>query len=63
MNQLFLDMKKNKVSETISLSYYSDEMKVTKKILNENNLKLTYHKDSLSNLERKHKYWSKKIGL
>ena len=56
-------MKKNKVSETISLSYYSDEMKVTKKILNENNLKLTYQKDSLSNLERKHKYWSKKIGL
>jgi hypothetical protein len=44
------------------LDFYSDEMIVTKKVLNENHLKLTYQRQLISNLDSKHKDWSRNIG-
>ena len=44
------------------LDFYSDEMIVTKKFLIENHLKLTYQRQLISNLDSKHKDWSKDIG-
>ena len=40
-------------------NFYSDEMIITKKILNENQLKYTYQKKLISDLDFKHKEWSK----
>ena len=45
-----------------ALSFYSEEMIITKKILDENHLRLTYQRQLISNLDSKHKYWSKQIG-
>ena len=42
--------------------FFSNEMIITKKSLNENQLKLTYQKQSISNLDYKHKEWSKSIN-
>ena len=42
-----------------SLSFYSDEMFVTKRDLLENHLRFTYQRNLISNLEKKHKDWSK----
>ena len=39
--------------------FYSNEMIITKKILNENQLKYTYQKKLISDLDYKHKEWSK----
>ena len=44
------------------LDFYSHEMIVTKKFLIENHLKLTYQRQLISNLDSKHKDWSKDIG-
>ena len=44
------------------LNFYSDEMIITKSSLNENHLKLTYQRQLISNLDSKHKDWSKHIG-
>ena len=44
------------------LDFYSDQMVVTKKFLNENHLKLTYQRQLISNLDSKHKDWSRNIG-
>ena len=41
--------------------FFSKEMIVTKKSLNENQLKYTYQKQLISNLDYKHKEWSKSI--
>ena len=41
--------------------FFSKEMIVTKKSLNENQLKYTYQKQSISDLDYKHKEWSKSI--
>jgi len=40
-------------------NFYSNEMIITKKILNENQLKYTYQKKLISDLDFKHKEWSK----
>ena len=40
-------------------NFYSNEMIITKKILNENKLKYTYQKKLISDLDYKHKEWSK----
>ena len=40
-------------------NFYSNEMIITKKILNENQLKYTYQKKLISDLDYKHKEWSK----
>ena len=42
--------------------FFSKEMIITKKSLNENQLKYTYQKQLISNLDYKHKEWSKFIG-
>ena len=53
-----MDLKKKIVSSNNS-NFYSNEMIITKKSLNENQLKYTYQKDLISNLDYKHKEWSK----
>ena len=40
-------------------NFYSDEMFVTKDYLVEHHLKLTYQRQLISNLDSKHKEWSK----
>ena len=42
--------------------FFSKEMIVTKKSLNENQLKYTYQKQLISDLDFKHKEWSKFLG-
>ena len=42
--------------------FFSKEMIITKKSLNENQLKLTYQKQLISDLDYKHKEWSKSIN-
>ena len=55
-------MKINKKFREEYLDFYSDEMIVTKKFLIENHLKLTYQRQLISNLDSKHKDWSRNIG-
>ena len=43
-------------------NFYSNEMIITKKSLNENQLKYTYQKQLISDLDYKHKEWSKVAG-
>ena len=49
--------KKNHCSSTSA--FFSKEMMITKKSLNENQLKYTYQKQLISDLDHKHKEWSK----
>jgi len=51
--------KKIKSSNTVD--FFSKEMLITKKSLNENHLKFTYQKQLISDLDFKHKEWSKSI--
>ena len=44
-----------------TLDFFSKEMIITKKSLNENQLKFTYQKQLISDLDYKHKEWSKTI--
>ena len=44
-----------------SPDFFSKEMIITKKSLNENQLKYNYQKQSISDLDNKHKEWSKSI--
>ncbi len=41
--------------------FFSKEMLITKKSLNENQLKYTYQKQSISDLDNQHKEWSKSV--
>ena len=52
---------KNKISSSNTPDFFSKEMIITKKSLNENQLKFTYQKQLISNLDYKHKEWSKSI--
>tara|TARA_B100000886_G_C20154580_1_gene379507 strand:- start:246 stop:428 length:183 start_codon:yes stop_codon:yes gene_type:complete len=56
-----MDNKKNNVS-FYTLDFFSKEMIITKRSLNENQLKYTYQKHLISNLDYKHKEWSKILG-
>ena len=58
-------MKKSLTTKTKidKLSFYSDEMFIPKKSLIEHHLKLTYQRQLISNLELKHKEWSKEFGF
>ena len=47
------------ISSCITSNFYSNEMIITKKSLNENQLKYTYQKQLISDLDHKHKEWSK----
>ena len=50
---------KTKVRSFNSPDFFSKEMIITKKSLNENQLKYTYQKQLISDLDYKHKQWSK----
>ncbi|ABS83146.1 Conserved hypothetical protein [Prochlorococcus marinus str. MIT 9312] len=53
-----MDIKK-KIGSTNNPDFFSKEMIITKKSLNENQLKYTYQKQLISDLDYKHKEWSK----
>ena len=51
-----------KIRSSNTPNFFSNEMIITKKSLNENQLKYIYQKQLISNLDYKHKEWSKFIG-
>ena len=53
-----MNIKKN-IGSSNTPDIFSKEMMVTKKTLNENRLKYTYQKQLISDLDYKHKEWSK----
>ena len=53
---------KKKISSSNTPYFFSKEMIITKKSLNENQLKYTYQKQLISDLDYKHKEWSKLIN-
>ena len=53
---------KKKISSSNTPHFFSQEMIITKKSLNENQLKFTYQKQLISDLDDKHKEWSKSIN-
>ena len=55
-----MDFKK-KINSSKTPNFFSQEMIITKKSLNENQLKFTYQKQLISDLDYKHKEWSKTI--
>ena len=55
-----MEVKKN-INSSKTLYFFSKEMIITKKSLNENQLKFTYQKQLISDLDYKHKEWSKSI--
>ena len=52
---------KKKIRRSNNPDFFSKEMIITKKSLNENQLKFTYQKQLISDLDYKHKEWSKSI--
>ena len=56
-----MDIKK-KICSSNTPNFFSQEMVITKKSLNENQLKYTYQKQLISDLDSKHKEWSKFVG-
>jgi len=52
---------KKKISSSNTPDFFSKEMIITKKSLNKNQLKFTYQKQLISDLDYKHKEWSKSI--
>ena len=52
---------KKKISSSKTPDFFSKEMIITKKSLNENQLKFTYQKQLISDLDHKHKEWSKSL--
>ena len=52
---------KKKIGSSKTSDFFSKEMMITKKSLNENQLKFTYQKQLISDLDYKHKEWSKSI--
>ena len=53
---------KKKISSSKTADFFSNEMIITKKSLNENQLKFSYQKQLISDLDNKHKEWSKSIN-
>ena len=56
-----MEIKKN-ISSSKTPQFFSKEMIITKKSLNENQLKFTYQKQLISDLDNKHKEWSNSIN-
>ena len=54
---------KKKIINSNTPYFFSKEMIITKKSLNENQLKFTYQKQLISDLDNKHKEWSKSIDI
>ena len=55
-----MNHKKN-IIRSNAPDFFSKEMMITQKSLNENQLKYTYQKQLISDLDQKHKEWSKFI--
>ena len=55
-----MNIKKN-IGSYDTPDFFSKEMIVTKKTLNENKLKYTYQKQLIKDLDYKHKEWSKSV--
>ena len=53
-----MDINK-KIGNYRNTNFFSNEMIITKRSLNENQLKYTYQKQLISDLDFKHKEWSK----
>ena len=53
---------KKKFRRSNTPNFFSKEMIIIKKSLNENQLKFTYQKQLISDLDNKHKEWSKSIN-
>ena len=53
---------KKKFSSSNTPNFFSKEMIITKKSLNENQLEFTYQNQLISDLDYKHKEWSKSIN-
>ena len=53
---------KRKILISNTIDFFSKEMIIAKKSLNENQLKFTYQKQLISDLDNKHKEWSKSIN-
>ena len=53
---------KKKIRSSNTSDFLSKEMIITKISLNENQLKFTYQKQLISDLDNKHKEWSKSIN-
>ena len=58
---IYMEVKK-KFNNSNTPDFFSKEMIITKKSLNENQLKFTYQKQLISDLDYKHKEWSKSIN-
>ena len=56
-----MDIKKT-ICSSNTPNFFSQEMVITKKSLNENQLKYIYQKQLISDLDSKHKEWSKFVG-
>ena len=50
---------KKKITSSNTPDFFSKEMIISKKSLNENQLKFTYQKQLISDLDIKHKEWAK----
>ena len=55
-----MDVNK-RINNSNNPDFFSKEMIITKKSLNENQLKFTYQNQLISDLDYKHKQWSKSI--
>ena len=53
-----MDIQKN-IGNSKGYNFFSHEMIISKQSLNENQLKYTYQKQLISDLDYKHKEWSK----
>ena len=53
---------KKRIGSTNTPDFFSKDMIITKTSLNENQLKFTYQKQLISDLDNKHKEWSKSIN-
>ena len=51
-------MENKKVTKEKALNFFSNDMAVAKDQLAHNHLKLTYQRDSVTDLEQKHKEWA-----
>ena len=61
MNFTYMEVKRKNITSNTT-DFFSKEMLITKKSLNENQLKFTYQKQLISDLDNKHKEWSKSIN-
>ena len=51
-------LENQKVMKVTPLNFFSNDMTVAKDQLAHNHLKLTYQRDSVTDLEQKHKEWA-----